>query len=50
MKTAIRTTGDDLARSLRSLLHGMADDATSGYRRDRESREGKEGTNDERGT
>jgi hypothetical protein len=50
MKAAIRTTGDDLVRSLRSLLHGMADDVASGYRRERERRTGEEGADDKRGT
>jgi hypothetical protein len=50
MKAAIRTTGADLVRSLRSLLHGMADDVASGYRGERERRTGEEGADDKRGT
>ncbi|MHB2265907.1 hypothetical protein [Aliihoeflea sp. PC F10.4] len=49
MKTAIRVTTNDLIRSLRSYLHGMADDLATGYRRggDRRERE-REEADDER--
>ncbi|MCO6388633.1 hypothetical protein [Aliihoeflea sp. 40Bstr573] len=50
MKATIRTTSDDLVKSLRSLLHGLADDVASGYRGERGRRTGDEGTDHKRGT
>ena len=39
MKATIRTTTSDLIRGLRSSLHGLADDVTTGYRPDEDRRE-----------
>lgn len=52
MKIAIRTTTNDLIRSLRSYLHGVADDFATGYRQsgDRRERDGEEADDDRRRT
>ncbi|MCO6389509.1 hypothetical protein GTW25_00500 [Aliihoeflea aestuarii] len=52
MKTAIHITMYDLIRSLRSTLHGMADDVATGYRRGgyRRERDREEADDDRRRT
>ena len=41
MKASIRISVDDLIRSLQGLLHGVAEDVESGYRRISRTREGE---------